>query len=113
MNHIQQQADQSIKLSYGGKSPGHGAPYNLYFSEVMIGNNNILVKSDRTMTVYLKHNTLSYLITSHPGFCEDTAGWLRNMIKKSTLISGVSEKQRLQFFRNAQEKVDELVKKVK
>jgi hypothetical protein len=33
-------------------------------------------------------------------------------MKKSTLISGVDERQRYQYFRNAQDKIENLKKKI-
>jgi len=39
--------------------------------------------------------------------------WLNNIIKKSTLISGVSEKQRYQFFKKAFNILDNLIDKIK
>jgi hypothetical protein len=47
---------------------------------------------------YITFNTLNSLTTNNPEFCEETEHWMKNLERKSTLISGISEKQRYQFF---------------
>ncbi len=72
--------------------------YSLYYSDVMLGTNCILVKIGDTRQSYITFNTMNSLNTSNEAFCEETSHWIKNLIKKSTLISGVAEKQRFQFF---------------
>lgn len=99
LEHVEKQAEQGIKF-YGDNSKNTNTEnFKLYCSEVMIGNNNILVQVGKTRLTYISHNTLNYLITGNEGFCHETEQWLRSMLKKSTLLSGSAEKQRLIFFR--------------
>ncbi len=84
--------------------------FELYFSDVEIGNNYIYVKSDETKAVFLRHHTFHSMYTYDPSFCKDTENWLQNIISKSTLISGSAEKQRNQFFNRAIERVESLEK---
>ena len=112
MNHIKKQAELGVKFRHD-KPPGRQEEnYKLYYSDVTIGNNNILVSMGAAQVTYLTHNTLNYLITSNPGFCRETEQSLKSIIKKSTLISGVSEKQRQQFFRKALDDIHLLKGKV-
>jgi hypothetical protein len=50
--------------------------------------------------------------TSNISYCNETEIWLNNLIKKSTLISGVAEKHRYQFFRKAFRGLDNLLEKI-
>jgi len=86
--------------------------YNLFFSEIEIGNNCIYAESDIFKRAYLSYNTINILISTHKYFCEGTQDWLNNFIKKSTLISGASEKIRYQFFRRAIENIKALKKRI-
>ena len=54
---------------------------------------------------YINHSVLNYLVTSDPGFCEHTYQNIRNLIKRSMLISEVGEKERRRFFNNIREKI--------
>jgi hypothetical protein len=47
--------------------------------------------------------------TTNADFVHENEHWLQNLVRKSTLISGVGEKQRNQFFRLLRDKI-ELVK---
>ncbi len=69
-----------------------------YCSEVVLGTNCIYVLYDNSKISYISFNTMNSLATANPQFCEETEHWLKNLEKKSTLISGVSEKLRYKFF---------------
>lgn len=70
----------------------------LYNSEVVLGTNCIYINTGPARYAYITFNTLNSLTTNNHEFCEETDHWVKNIIKKSTLISGVAEKQRYQFF---------------
>jgi hypothetical protein len=86
--------------------------YFLYTSEVVLGTNCIYVIMGDAKYSYITFNTLNSLTTNNPEFCEETEHWMRNLEKKSTLISGVGEKQRYQFFSNMFRNVDACIEKV-
>lgn len=103
--HIQKQAEQGLKYGYDKKAIGTPGNFQLYYSEVMISNNSILAHMGNAKVAYLSHNTLNFMITNNVSFCEDTDKWIKNVIRKSTLISGVAEKQRHRFFKKAFDKL--------
>jgi hypothetical protein len=110
---IQKQAEASSKIISENKIPKEFENnFKLYYSEIEIGNNCILVNIEDHLTVYLTHNTFNKLITSNLSFCKETEQWLNNLMKKSTLISGVSEKYRYQFFKKAYDLLGTLINKI-
>ncbi len=84
----------------------------LYYSDIEIGNNCIYTKRHDLKSVYLSVHTFNKLITTDQIFIKQTESWLDNLISKSTLISGVSQKNRYQFFRNAKEKINSLISRI-
>jgi len=72
--------------------------YSMYYSDVMLGTNCIYITIGDLKFSYISFNTMNSLNTNNAGFCEETNHWIKTLIKKSTLISGVAEKQRFQFF---------------
>ncbi|HPM12062.1 MAG TPA: hypothetical protein PK734_01075 [Bacteroidales bacterium] len=102
---IQKQAEKPIT-----KDNGH--INKLYFSEIELGNNSILAKWGSNKRTYLTYNTINILISSNNGFCNETEIWQQNLIKKSTLISGASEKIRYQFFKRLLDDIGLLRKKI-
>lgn len=87
--------------------------YQLYNSEVVLGTNCIYVMMGDAKYSYITFNTMNSLTTNNPQFCEETEHWLRNLEKKSTLISGVAEKQRYQFFSSMYKNIDDCVDKIR
>ncbi len=107
IRHISDMADKSTKLP-GSKNKN----FTLYYSEIEIGNNCILVTVNQMKKVYLSYNTFNKMATGNENFCDETNSWINYLIAKSNLISGVSEKQRLQFVNKILEKLESTRKKV-
>lgn len=107
-----EQAEQEIisirDIAEKSSKTPHENNFNLYFSEIEIGNNSILAVSEKFKRAYLSHNTINIMATIHNGFCEETERWLANLIKKSILISSTSEKIRYQFFKRALDGIQSL-----
>ena len=112
LQHIKKQAEVGYKYLAHPEASQEEGNFRLYLSDVMIGNNNILVKLGDAQVTYLTHNTLNYLITTNQDFCRETDSWIKNLMRKSTLLSGASEKQRNQFFRKAQDNIRELQSRI-
>ena len=64
------------------------------------------------LVFFISHNTFNSISTDNESFCDETALWMQNLIRKSTPINDVSEKHRFQFFRSLFEKIDEAKQKV-
>lgn len=101
---IQKQAEKTTKVDVAG----YEGNFVLYNSDNELGNNYILVNIPGMKRVYLRHHTFNNMITTNSAFCNETEQWLKGIIKKSSLISGVSEKQRNRYFITAQEQVAQL-----
>jgi hypothetical protein len=85
------------------------AQYSLYNSEVMIGNNCVLIMpgdSKIEERVFLGYNTFNTISTYNLGFIKETSLWMNNLVKKSLLISGSTEKQRTIFFKSMETRID-------
>jgi len=109
---IQKQAEISKKYVSEDKIIAEENNYSLYFSEIEITNNCVLVSLGNTKAVYLGHQSFNTMSSSNVSYCNETEIWLNNLIKKSTLISGVAEKQRYQFFRKAFKSLEDFLGKI-
>lgn len=110
---VQRQAELSAKFSTENTIPANSSNFLLYNCELEIGNNCILVKAGESKAVYLTHIAFNKLVTTNLEFCDETEEWLQNLIKKSVLISGTSEKLRYRFFSKAFEQLDKLMAGIK
>ncbi len=104
LNLVLKKASKSSKLVEKNQSGKEN--FKLYKSEVIIGNNSILANIGSTKIAYVSNNTFNMMSTTSADFVHENELWLNNLLRKSTLISGVAEKQRNQFFRVLREKVE-------
>jgi hypothetical protein len=104
----QSMKDLEIKAEKSSKIPGEiKNNFSLYNCEVRIGNNCILLDLGDSRRVFLSHNTFNSLRTIDKAFCEETYNWLQNLVKKSTLISDIGEKQRFIFFKKVEDAISQ------
>jgi hypothetical protein len=120
---IQRMAEVSSKLeedinkfmqgdSKKEEKEGESKNYKLYISDIELTNNCVLINIGDSQSVYLSHFSFTTMATKNENYCKKTEAWMNNIIKKSTLISGVSEKQRFQFFQNVNRSIDDLMKSI-
>jgi hypothetical protein len=88
-----------------GRTENTDEPFNLFKNEILIADNTILFKMGPKRQIFINHNTLNVLSTTQESFCIQTENYLRNLLNKATKISGTSEKDRLKFFNNIEEKI--------
>ncbi len=86
--------------------------YQLYDCDIEIATNCVLVINGNIKTVYQSTQTFNIVKTSNEIFVEETHRWLNSLLKKSTLISDVGEKQRSLFFKEAFDKITLLKTKI-
>ncbi len=103
-------AEASSKIQTGDERPQN---YQVYFSELLIGNNTIMAYADNLRAVYLSHHTFNNISTTDEQFCSETEEWLEKHIKKSILISGTAEKQRMKFFNLLERNIDKTIATIK
>jgi hypothetical protein len=109
---INKQAEMNVKLDRNNKPTSVEPNYFLYHSDVMIGNNCVLSVMGGMKAAYISYHTFNVMLTTNANFCNETDLWLKNLIKKSNLISGVAEKQRYRYFKKANEALKKLVEKI-
>ncbi len=106
IENIKRQAELGLKINNIGNTTSH--KFKMYYSELMIGNNTVITHVGENILTYISYHFFNSMKTSNNQFNEQTIAWMNNLLTKSTLISGVSEKQRNQFFKNISKKIDEV-----
>jgi len=105
LNHMEHEAEIGKKYLYGHHPLPNGAAYNIYVNECLIGDNTIFANSNNRQIACLNHNGLNFTATQDKDFCGYTFKNLQNLMRKSTYISGVGEKERSMFFNNLHQKI--------
>ncbi|MEO6229763.1 MAG: helix-turn-helix domain-containing protein [Ferruginibacter sp.] len=112
LNHIELQAEAGRKFLYNQQPLPGAASFDVYMNECLIGDNTIYIQSNERQMTFLNHNGLNFIGTQDKNFCEYTFKNLQNIIKKSTHISVVGEKERSMFFNTLREKIYERKKNI-
>jgi hypothetical protein len=105
LQHVQRQAECGFQFRLGSPCEGVENSYRLFNNEVLVSDNTILVTMNGQKTSYYTYNVINQLITTNPVFCNQVEKSLRNLMQKSTIISGTSAKERHRFFNSLNEKV--------
>lgn len=105
ITHLERQAAAGYKYNYDDPKQTPLGAFHMYFNEVLLGDNNLLVVTDGVKTSMISHNVFNYMMTRDQAFNEYTYNYIQNLMKRSTLISAVSEKERNRLFRVFRERV--------
>jgi len=105
VDHVQKQAERGYKFDHNDPHMKPLGPYRVYFNEVILGDNSFLVLLEGTKMALVTHTVINYMQTRDINFCENMYDYVQSLMKRSTLISKVSEKERSKFFRILKERI--------
>lgn len=111
VDHIEEQAEAGYKFNRNAKDI-KGESVKIYVNEFIIGDNTVMAVINKMPFVYLNHSFINYANTKDPIFCKYTYEYFQKLIRKSTLVSFVSEKQRSTFFNPIRENIERRKKAV-
>jgi len=107
INHIERQAELGYKFPNDGKYTNPKASYKLFVNEFILGDNTSLAILNEIKVVYVNHSVLNIMWTRDTIFTDSIFQHIQNIIRKSTLISDVGEKDRSLFFGSMRERIYE------
>lgn len=105
LNGVKQFAEQGHKGVVEGT-------YQLFHNEIVISENNTLLKMGDKRVAMISYNTMNLLTTSQESFCQDVENFMNNLINKSTLISSSGERERNIFFNQRVRKVEQAIESI-
>jgi len=107
INHIEKQAELGVKFNLGTE-PDSGSPeYRMFVNELILGDNTHFAELDGARITFLNHSVLYFVGTKDERFNTAMFDNLENLMKKSTMISSVGEKERTTFFNLLRDKIDQ------
>lgn len=106
MDHVEKQAELGYKFKLGDPDRKPLGKFRMYFNEVVLGDNQMLAVMDGKKIAYVPHSAANYMATRDITFCDHFHQYLQNLMRRSTLISEVSEKERARFFRIMRVKIE-------
>ena len=110
IEHLKQQVEYGCKFMPGENPEAKKTNFRFFYNRIILGDNTIIVVTDKMKTVFVNYDVLNYMFTRDENFCDPCYADMQNMMKRSTLISQTSEKQRNIFFGIILNKVKERMK---
>jgi hypothetical protein len=105
LDHFEEQAKLGYKFNMDDPEKKPLGKYNMYYNEIVILDNSLLILLDNSKMASLAQG-INYITTRDIAYCENYQYYVQNLVKRSTLISEVSEKERAMYFRRMHERVN-------
>jgi hypothetical protein len=105
MGHIEKQAEYGLKFMIGESPAANAAMYRMFNNELVLGDNTIFVELDNRYYTYLVHSSINFMLSRDERFNQYMYNTISNLVKRSTQISSVIEKERSAFFARIREKL--------
>jgi hypothetical protein len=106
LDHLEEQAQRGYKFDINDPGKKPMGRYSMYFNETVIQDNSMMAVLDRSRMAFVPHTAINYMMTRDINYCENYYQYVQNLIKRSTLISEVSEKERARYFRRMRERIE-------
>ncbi len=104
LDHLELQAESGAKFALGAK-PGSGVAYHLFWNDLVTADNTILAELDLRKVTFLNHSVINFISTTDVKFNTFMFDNMQNLIKRSTQLSQVGEKDRYRFFNRLRDKM--------
>ena len=82
--------------------------YKLYYNELLLMNNNVLVSTPNQKSLYVPFTILSYYLTSDTKTCSQAQAYLDQQLENSKLLNTSGEKEKRLFFNKMRTKIEAL-----
>jgi hypothetical protein len=110
--HLRDQVEHGCKFMPGENPESKKNNFRFFYNRIILGDNTIMVVTDKVKTTFINYDVLNYMFTRDENFCDPCYTDMKNMMKRSTLISQTSEKQRNIFFGIILSKIQERKKRL-
>lgn len=96
--HLKNEVEYGCKFMPEENPESKKTNFKFFYNRAMLGDNTIMIVTDRVKTAFLNYDGLNYIQTRDESFCLPLYEDLQNQMKRATIISQTSEKQRNIFF---------------
>jgi hypothetical protein len=106
LDHLEEQAKRGYKFDINDPEKKPLGKYSMYFNETVIQDNHMMAVLDNSKMAFVPHTSLNYMMTRDLNFCDNFYQYYQNLVRRSTQISEVSEKERSRFFRRMRDRIE-------
>ncbi len=105
INHLEQQAEAGVKFQYGSTALPGSVTYNMLWNDLVLGDNTVMFEMDGRRITILNHSVINFISTTDERFNAYMFDMLQTLVKRSTQLSKVGEKERYRFFNRIRDKM--------
>ena len=105
--HLFRQAEEGVKFIPSNGPNSQSPKYNLFVNDFVIGDNQVIAICNGNLTSFITHSHINFITISDKKFTAYHHSFVKNIMRKSMLISETGEKHRSRFFHLLQEKIDQ------
>ena len=105
-DHMQNMCAAGRKFMPGQKPLLSHASLKMYANDFVIGDNSSIAVLNGKKLCFVLHNVVNVLVTHDEDFCNYTYDFIQNIIKKSTRVSEVGERERTIFFNMTRQRIN-------
>lgn len=80
--------------------------YQLYYHELLILNNNVLVGNKDRKSLFVPHTMLGYFITNDKDTCQHASNFYQHQLKNSRLLNTAGTRDKKMFFNKVYQKIE-------
>ncbi|TDS17539.1 hypothetical protein [Sphingobacterium paludis] len=80
--------------------------YRIYYHELLILNNNVLVADERQQSLFIPYTMLGYFITKDVRTCSNALDFFKHQLKNSKLLNTAGTRDKKMFFNRAYQKIE-------
>lgn len=80
--------------------------FTIYYNELILLNNNLLIESDAKLTLFVPYTLLGYFITDNEDSCKNVHQFFKQQIRSSKALNQTGIKDQNLFFNKAIRKID-------
>ncbi len=80
--------------------------YRLYYHDLLILNNNVLITDPHRKSLFVPYTMLGYFITDDTDTCQHVSNFFQHQLKNSKLLNTAGVRDKKMFFNRAYQKID-------
>lgn len=89
-----------------------GSRFNLYYNELLILNNNVLLSAPEKQSLFVPYTMLGYFITNDIATCINALDFFKHQVKNSKSLNQSGTRDRKLFFNRGHQKIDFYLQKM-
>lgn len=86
--------------------------FNLYYNELLILNNNVLLSAKQQQSLFVPYTMLGYFITADKTTCQNALDFFRHQVRSSKSLNQSGTRDRKLFFNRGHQKIEFYLQKM-